>query len=49
MQGFDLIFGGFCWKKGKGKFGSMDEAKLLQSSGWGKVGSSFDDLYSMNG
>ena len=42
MQGFDLIFGTFCWNQGKGKFGSKDEAKFLQSFGWGKVGSSFD-------
>lgn len=44
MQGFDLIFGGFCWKKGKGKFGSGDEAKFLQSSDWCKIGSIFDAL-----
>ena len=44
MQGFDLSFGGFCWKNGKGKFESGDEAKFLQSSSWGEVGSSFDAL-----
>ena len=46
MKWKDLIwvFGGFLLEKGKGKFGSGDEAKFLQSSGWGKVGSSFDAL-----
>ena len=44
MQGFDLSFWGFCWKKGKTNFGFGDEARFLQSSGRGKIGSSFDAL-----
>ena len=45
MQGFDLIvLGVFCGKKGKANFGSGDEARFLQSSGRGKIGSSFDAL-----
>ena len=44
MQGFDLIFWELCWNQGKGKFGFGDEAKFLQSSSWGNVGSSFDAL-----
>lgn len=45
MKCNDLIdFWGLLLEKGKGKFRSRDEAKFLQSSGWGKVGSSFDAL-----
>ena len=47
MKCKDLIwFWGFLLEKGKGKFGSGDEAKFLQSSSWGKVGSSFDAFWS---
>ena len=44
VGGFDLIFGGFRWKKGKGNFGCGDKAKFLQSSSWGKEGNGFDVL-----
>ena len=44
MKEFEVDFGGFRWKNGKGSFGLGDEAKLLQSSSWGKEGNGFDVL-----
>ena len=44
MQGFDLILGVFCWRKGKGKFGCGDEAQFSQSSDWDRVSNGFDDF-----
>jgi len=50
VEGFVLsFFLEVLLEKGKGKFGSRNEANFLQSSGWGKVGSSFDAFDYMNG
>ena len=44
-----MIFRVFVEKKGKTIFGLGDEAKFLQNSSWGEVGSGFDVLDRMNG
>ena len=49
IGGFDFDFYGVLLEKGKNNFWLGDEAKFLQSSSWGEVGSGFDVLDRMNG